>query len=34
MNEYARHLGALQTHAVTPSGLDAPVSSPARTTWR
>jgi len=24
MNEYARHLGALQTHAVTPSGLDAP----------
>ncbi|MFI7078441.1 D-alanyl-D-alanine carboxypeptidase family protein [Micromonospora sp. NPDC049903] len=24
MNEYARHLGALQTHAVTPSGLDGP----------
>ncbi|QOC91932.1 D-alanyl-D-alanine carboxypeptidase family protein [Micromonospora craniellae] len=24
MNEYARHLGALQTHAVTASGLDGP----------
>nr|WP_243707979.1 serine hydrolase [Micromonospora sp. KC606] len=24
MNDHARHLGALRTHAVTPSGLDAP----------
>ena len=33
MNAEAKRLGAYQTHAVTPSGLDGPASSPARTTW-
>ena len=34
MNDVATELQADDTHAVNPSGLDAPASSPpARTTW-